>query len=206
MKRMKTAAKSLLGQRSKSGQLSGSSSGAPIASGLPNNPVPLASSTGPDTISAIPKSDSESTSEDNSLNPSGGKGCDARQEKPTDTPSVPVGERSIMVVAEPARESTELDKAIDQFEMNYKQFSKKYVLIDKDLVGAFQTATKGDDIKHTAKIFGENVLTTLKSVERKKGIARGNWINQVGQFLTKLYPLASLVCGLTAAVAEVPPM
>src|SRR5271155_454292 len=69
MKRMKTAAKSLLGQRSKSGQLSGSSSGAPIASGLPNNPVPLSSSTGPDTTPAFPKSDSESTSEDNSLKP-----------------------------------------------------------------------------------------------------------------------------------------
>jgi hypothetical protein len=116
-----------------------------------------------------------------------------------------VAEHPIKVLTEPAREPTELDKAIDRFEMNYKQFSKKYVLIDKDLVGAFQAATKGDDIKHTAKIFGENVLTTLKSVERKKGIAQGNWINQVGQFLTKLYPLASLACGLTAAVAEVLP-
>src|SRR5271154_1671773 len=123
MKRMKTAAKSLLGQRSKSGQLSGSSSGATIASGLPNNPVPLSSSTGPDTLPAFPKSDSESTSEDNSLNPSRGKGCDARQEKPTDALFVGARERPIMVVTEPAREPTELDKAIDQFEMNYKQFS-----------------------------------------------------------------------------------
>jgi hypothetical protein len=105
-----------------------------------------------------------------------------------------------------SRSLSELDEAISEFKRNYDQFANKnsrYILIEEDLEVAFQTANKGDDIKHTAKIFRDNVLTTIQIVERKRSITEGKWTNQVGRFLTKLFPVAAIACGLTAAIAEV---
>ena len=107
-----------------------------------------------------------------------------------------------------SRSLSELDEAIDEFKRNYDHFAKKnswYILIEEDLEIAFQSVNKRDDIKHSAEIFGNNVSTTIRIVERKRSIAEGKWINQVGRFMTKLFPVATLACGLTAAIAEVYP-
>jgi hypothetical protein len=101
--------------------------------------------------------------------------------------------------------SLELNKAICDFETNYKRFSKKYVLVDKDLETAFQNADNHGDFRQNAKIFQANISTAINTVEKHIGIAKGKWTYQVGHFLTKLYPLARLACGLTAAAAEVLP-
>lgn len=108
-------------------------------------------------------------------------------------------------VTERTRASSELEKAIDELEQNYKKFSGKYILIDDDLESAFQSTNKGEDMRDMARIFVYNVSTTIKTIEKKKGITQGKWTNQVGQFLTKLYPLASVVCSMTATDAEVLP-
>jgi hypothetical protein len=105
-----------------------------------------------------------------------------------------------------SRSLLELDEAIGEFKRNYDQFANKnsrYILIEEDLEIAFRTANKSDDIKHTAKIFEDNILTTIQIIERKRSITEGKWTHQVGGFLTKLFPVASLACGLTAAIAEV---
>jgi hypothetical protein len=99
--------------------------------------------------------------------------------------------------------SSELDKAIHEFEKNYKQFSRRYILIDNDLEAAFQTAHKQGDFHQNAKIFEINITTAIKAVEKKSSIAQGKWTYQVGQFLTKMYPMARLASCLTAAVADV---
>jgi hypothetical protein len=71
------------------------------------------------------------------------------------------------------------------------------------LENAFRKPNNDAEIKHTAKVFGENILTTIQTFERKKSITEGKWTNRVGYFLTKLFPVATLACGLTGAIAEV---
>jgi hypothetical protein len=96
--------------------------------------------------------------------------------------------------------------AIEEFEGNYTKFAKRnnqYFLIEKDLENAFQRPDKEADIKHTAKTFGENILTTVQTLERKASFNEGKWMSRVGHFLSKLYPVATLACGLTGAIAEV---
>lgn len=207
---MKMAAKSVFVQSSrssKSGETKSSltkpnASGASSSTHTPVSPQ----STDPEAIPVSPESQVISTqtgqnSGSTETKPPNSSASNAPCEVPTALSALMTG-RPSSPVTETTRASSELDQAADEFQKNYKQFSRRYILIDKELESTFQNAKKGDDIKHTAKIFGDNVLTTIKTIEKKKGIIQGKWTNQVGVFLTKLYPLASLACDLTAAVAE----
>lgn len=110
-------------------------------------------------------------------------------------------------VSQATRAMSELYRAIDEFEKHYKQFSRRYIVIEEDLESVFQSPQKRElgDLKATAKIFGDNVVMTIKTVEKKQDITQSKWTTQVGLFLTKLYPLARLGCGLMGSVAEVLP-
>jgi hypothetical protein len=107
-----------------------------------------------------------------------------------------------------SRSLSQLNEAIDDFRRNYEEFARKnrrYVLIDTiQLDGAFQSTNKSQDIKHAAKTFEHNVSAIMETVETKNAVINTKWTKQVGNFLAKLYPVAILSCGLTAAVAEVP--
>jgi uncharacterized protein YchJ len=104
---------------------------------------------------------------------------------------------------------SELDDAIKTFKWNYSQFAKKnqkYLLIDDELETAFPKQMTPSDVQSTADIFSATVWKTLQVSERKKSISDTKWTSEVAQFFTKLYPVARLSCGLTAAIAEVYPV
>lgn len=105
-----------------------------------------------------------------------------------------------------SRSQSELSKAIADFKLNYQKFASKnnqYILIEDDFQSAFQKAQEVDNIKHATQLFGEAVRVTFRIVERKKKLTESKWTHKVGDFLTKLYPVARLSFDVTAAVAEV---
>jgi hypothetical protein len=104
---------------------------------------------------------------------------------------------------------SELEDAIKMFKSNYSQFAKKnqkYILIDDELEIAFPEQITPSDIQSTVEIFSNNIRKTLHVSERRKSLTETRWTSDVGQFFTKLYPVARLSCGLTAAIAEVFPV
>jgi len=208
MKHMKKVKKSLFGRSSKRDEVPNPLSAASIIDATKSpTPVPSPSSVVPDGTFIVPESSGVATQ----AIPSDSTGTKSPNEgSASDAPSETSAGVSTSLKDHPglqtAQQLSELDKALDHFEKNCKQFSKKYILIDDDLENLFQSGNKGDDLKHMAKIFGDNVSTTIKAVEKKQTITQGKWTNQVGQFLIKLYPVASLACGLTAAAADVFPV
>lgn len=108
-----------------------------------------------------------------------------------------------------SRALSELEDAIRTFKLNYSQYAKKnqkYILIDDQLEIAFPERMTPSDVQGTAEIFSDNIRKTLHVSERRKSLTETKWTSEVGQFFTKLYPVARLSCGLTAAVAEVSPV
>jgi hypothetical protein len=100
----------------------------------------------------------------------------------------------------------ELEEALNEFKKNYVQFAQKnrqYVLMEDELTNIFSSDATSGDIKDTAKIFEDNIWKTVRITERRKSLTETKWTARIGQFLTKLYPVARLSCGLTAAIAEV---
>lgn len=101
---------------------------------------------------------------------------------------------------------SELDDAIAEFKNNYELFmavNSKFVLIDDDFRGAFQKAEAGGNVRQSAEIFRHTVWATVRTVENKQKYVQQKWIAKVGNFLTKLYPIAKLSLGLAGAIAEV---
>ena len=198
MKRIKIAAKSVFGQRTKNTTSSEASSSitADVKSSCGTSRVQQSE------VVAERKPihlDSQATEIET------GPSFDLVATKLTSSSSHDVGDSD--TAAPVSRAMSELHRAVDEFEKCYKQFSSRYIVIEEDLESAFQKPKKRelDDLKATAKIFGDNVVTTIKTIEKKQGITQGQWTNQVGLFLTKLYPLARLGCGLMGSIAEVLP-
>jgi hypothetical protein len=104
-----------------------------------------------------------------------------------------------------SRSKLELAEAIGEFKKNYKAFAKenkRFLLIDYDVECAFQSAEAGKDIRHSAQLFGNDIGTVLRTIEKKTEFKKSKWISRVGGFLTKLYPIASLSLSLAAATGQ----
>jgi len=105
-----------------------------------------------------------------------------------------------------SRSKLELAEAIEEFKKNYKAFAKEnkqFLLIDHDVECAFQSAEAGKDIRHSAQLFGNDIGTVLRTIERKTEFKKSKWISRVGGFLTRLYPIASLSLSLAGAIGQV---
>lgn len=105
-----------------------------------------------------------------------------------------------------SRSGSELQKAIHEFKHNYRLFAQKnkqYIILDEALDKAFQISFETADIRDTAEVFRKHVWKTLETMETRKEKLVNKWTTKVGQFVTKLYPVARLASGLTAATAEV---
>jgi hypothetical protein len=105
-----------------------------------------------------------------------------------------------------SRSLSELKNAVADFKAHYELFAKNhegFVRIDDAIYPALEKATKNQDMKCSAQIFGEEITTVLKIRERKKELSNATWTGKLGKFLMSLYPVAKLSLGLTSVVAEV---
>lgn len=103
---------------------------------------------------------------------------------------------------------TELDGAMTEFRKNYELFAKKHsdvLLLDDEFNNAFHKAEATDDIKRSAQIFGDGIWAVLQTMETKKNARKSTWLGKLGNFVTKVYPVAMLSLNLAAAVGEVCP-
>jgi hypothetical protein len=114
------------------------------------------------------------------------------------------------VDAMPTRMSTrslaEFQAAVTKFTENYKRFASKhaqYLVVEDDFYDAFLTAKTGNDISQAGQIFGDQVSASLGAFENKKTATKGNWTTRLGNFFTKLYPVARLTLSLAGAVGDV---
>jgi hypothetical protein len=113
---------------------------------------------------------------------------------------------SLFPAQKTSRYVSELNEAIREFKKNYVRFSKansEYILIDDELENVMPDIATVGDLKQIAQTFHQNVTKTIRIKERKKSVTESHWLNQVGHFLTKLYPVAKLSCSLMGAVVEV---
>jgi len=104
-----------------------------------------------------------------------------------------------------ARSATELEKAIDEFKVNYQHFAqqnKQYIILEDALDGAFQKPHATLNLRDTAEMIRQKLRTTMNTSQTKKE-SHDKWTSKIGQFVTKLYPVAKLASGHTASVAEV---
>jgi hypothetical protein len=60
-------------------------------------------------------------------------------------------------------------------------------------------------IQETAKSFGNNIVKIQSISQRRKSLTESKWTSQVGQFFTKLFPVAQLALSLTTTAADVTP-
>ena len=104
------------------------------------------------------------------------------------------------------RSRSELEEAIAEFKTNYERFAKKnkqFLLIDDEFNGAFQNAQVEQDIRKSARTFGDGIQTAMRTIEKKKLATKGNWTTRLGNFLTKLYPVARFCLSLVGPIAGV---
>jgi hypothetical protein len=105
-----------------------------------------------------------------------------------------------------SRSVVELYSAVETFKKNYEQFAAenaKFLLIGDEFQTSFANATATNDIKRSAEIFGDGVWSTLRAIESKHTAANTKWTSKVGNFLAKLYPVASLTLNLAVAASGV---
>jgi hypothetical protein len=105
-----------------------------------------------------------------------------------------------------SKSQSELAEAISDFKKNYENFAMnnpRFILIDDDLQNAFTTADAGDDVRHSAQLFGSGIKSVLRTIETKNKINESKWTTRVGNFMTKLYPVARLSLSLVEAVGNV---
>lgn len=105
-----------------------------------------------------------------------------------------------------SRSIQELITALDDFRKNCQAFSlknKQFVLIDAELEIAFGAAQGQENIQRASTAFSNCIWNVLRTVEEKRKLAKGKWTTKLGKALSKLYPIARLSLGVTAAVADV---
>ena len=148
-------------------------------------------------------------SHSSSLNPSYPPSADILSTSTSQTPATSTPQKSRERTVMPSRISrslTELDIAMTEFRQNYELFAKKHpdvFLLDDEFNTAFRSAEATDDIKRSAQIFGDGIWAVLQTIETKKNIGKSAWLTKLGNFLTKVYPVAMLSLNLTTTVAEV---
>jgi hypothetical protein len=71
---------------------------------------------------------------------------------------------------------------------------------------AFPDQMTATSIKDTAKMFGDNISKVQHVTERRKSLTENKWTSRVGQFFTKLFPIAQFSLNLTVAIADVAPV
>ena len=104
------------------------------------------------------------------------------------------------------RSALELQKALDKFKLNYQLFvrnNKQYINVEEALDDAFLSLHGPVNIRDTAEIIRQKLWTTMTTSQTNKESQSSKWTTKIGQFVTKLYPVAKLASGLTASVAEV---
>ena len=104
------------------------------------------------------------------------------------------------------RSALELQKALDKFKLNYQLFvrnNKQYINVEEALDDAFLSPHGPVNIRDTAEIIRQKLWTTMTTSQTNKESQSSKWTTKIGQFVTKLYPVAKLASGLTASVAEV---
>src|SRR5271154_544767 len=100
---------------------------------------------------------------------------------------------------------TDLDAAVTEFVVNYTAFARKnprLIEVGHSLDIAIAQANAEGDMRHSAQVFESKINATLEGFKAKQ-LADNSWVNQVGKFLTRVYPIARLTLGLTSTIAEV---
>jgi len=101
---------------------------------------------------------------------------------------------------------SELNSAVAEFRDHYQRFrsrNQQLISVDDNIHSAIDNAVKVQDIKHSAHLFGAEISTTLTITKKKQELSGSKWLNKLGNFITKLYPVARLSLSLTSAIAEV---
>lgn len=100
----------------------------------------------------------------------------------------------------------ELSEAVSDFRIHYRKFTETNQLlinIEDDVQDAISKAEAEKDVQRAAQVFGTQLAVTLRTLEEKKQLSTTKWSGKLRNFLTKLYPLASLSLTLTGAISEV---
>ena len=107
-----------------------------------------------------------------------------------------------------SRALKDLKEASTVFEENYEYYIKMnpqqgIIKSDEGIQMAIDKAGKSADMKRSAKIFGNEILMTLNAMEKKTKMSDLRWTSKLGNFLSKLYPVAMLSLSFTGVIAEV---
>lgn len=106
------------------------------------------------------------------------------------------------------KESAQIDlrAAVSEFHENYEKFAqknRKFIRIGEDVWLAFQKAGGQQNVKGSVQVFRAEILSVMRTMERKDHAIKAKWTGRVGNFLTNLYPVARLSLQLTSAISEV---
>jgi hypothetical protein len=99
-----------------------------------------------------------------------------------------------------------LKTAVAEFKKHYLLFAeenKEFIIIETGVDSAIQKAEAEEDVRKSAHVFGREITNVMRLFEQKESLSKGKWTSRVGDFLTKLYPVARLSLQLTGVIAEV---
>jgi hypothetical protein len=105
--------------------------------------------------------------------------------------------------------TSELDVAVTEFRTNYQQYAAKngqFILIESDLRSGLQGVQVGGRLGETAQIFHNKISEFMRDIEIRRGVSKKKWVNKLGTFSSKLFPIASLSLNLAASVSQVTPI
>lgn len=105
-----------------------------------------------------------------------------------------------------AKGQMDLKLAIEQFEINYLKFAKnhkEFITIQDDFHSILQLAEQEINIYQSAELLRKEISTVLGVRTQKDTLSKKKAMSRVGQFLGKLYPLASISLRLAGTIGEV---
>ena len=105
-----------------------------------------------------------------------------------------------------SRAHRDLEMAVVEFQEHYERFATKnhlFMTNRNDVLFAIQTADREHDVRISARIFGNEIVNVLRVAEETQQLSKAKWTGRLGNFLTKLYPLAMFSLRFTSVIAEV---
>lgn len=106
-----------------------------------------------------------------------------------------------------SRAVLDLNAAVAEFKKHYLLFAKnndKFITIaEADLENALSNAASVQSVSESAKVFGKKVMTVMHVTEKKNGLSKAKWTIRVGEFCSKLYPVARISIQLAGVAGDV---
>jgi hypothetical protein len=120
-----------------------------------------------------------------------------------DADNVSDSEQESPTIARALSELTNATATLQDHYMDFVKTNNQYLRVDEDVCKAIAKAGKEKDIKRSAELFGKEIKSAIQVRERERDLSKTRWLGRLGNFMSKVYPVARLSLRLTSAVADV---